>query len=251
MAMRPDPIAWRGLGDSPSFGQQLGTGLTSGTLLGVSTGISTGSAIAGGAAAALAAIAPFTGPAAPFLAAAAALIGPIAKLFHGCGQTCVQATQYADQAGAALEQLLHQYFTQPVRYRSSQVAALAYIDQVFGYVQTSCGNPALGQAGQNCISQRLNPSACHWTASAPAFTKNADGSYSFTPAGRAGSGSWCFNWVTGYRDPVATDPGVVEDPPSQVVGSALSSVASALGLNTAGVPDWALPVGLLLLAALL
>ncbi len=216
-----------GLGDYsfPSAGN-IAQGATSGVLLGASTAISTGSQIAGGIAGALAAIAPFTGPAAPFLAIAAGLVGPIAKMFAGCGSTCTQATQFANQAASALDQMKAAYFAQPVRYKSSQTAALSYFDQIAGWLQQMCSNPALGAAGQRCISERLV---------------------------HGGSAPWCpggtgCDWITAYRDPIANDAGVVPDPPSAAIAGTVDSITNALGLGPssgAGLPDWVLPAALI------
>jgi hypothetical protein len=157
-----------------------------------------------------------TGPAAPFVLAATALLGPMIKLltnaFKGCGQTCVQATQYANQAEQALKQVNAQYAAQPVHYLSAQQHALALIDQLFNALHDSCSNPALGPAGQRCISERLV---------------------------KGGTAPWCPNpghtgcdWITLYRDPIANDPHVVNDPPVvSTTGSGLSTDVSIAGMN--------------------
>ena len=71
-------------------------------------------------------------------------------------------------------------------------------------MQQSCGNPALGAAGQRCISERLV---------------------------RGGSAPWCTkpnnvgcDWYTTIYDPIANDPNVVADPAS-AVNSVVSSIA--------------------------
>lgn len=234
-----------GLGDLPS-GQAIAAGTVAGTVTGAAVAQSTGSAAAGAVAGGLLALAPFTGPAAPFVAAAGALIGPILKLFSGCGQNCVLATQYANQAETALEQMVNQYFAQPVRYQSSQTAALSYIQQVFTALQASCSSPSLGTAGQKCISDRLPQSACTWKASPSSFN-----GCTYTPAGPAGSGSACWNWYVGYYQPILNDPCVVPDP-----AAAGSSVLSSLGISPTasigGVPiaDLILPAAVLVALAL-
>lgn len=205
--------------------------------MGLSTAQRTGSAIAGTIAGTLAAIAPFTGPAAPFIAGLAALVGPIAMQFQGCGQTCIEATKYADQAGAALEQIIHNYFAQPVRTASSRDAALAAVNQVILWIRNACGNPALGKAGQDCISQRVDPNACHWTASANGFHENAAGGWDYTFFGPSGSGSACFNYIKAYVEPLQNDPGVVPDPPGLGGGTTGgSSLPSLLSGSVAGIP---------------
>ena len=236
----------RGLGASTSA---IVGGFTSGATIGYGTAMSTGSEVAGAVAGGLMAAAPFTGPAAPFLIAAATLIAPIASLFKGCGQTCIQATQYADQAGTALSQLLAQYMAQPVHYRSAQVAALSYFDQVWSWLTQSCSNPQLGAAGRRCITDRQAGSTAYRVA--PFGWTQQNGQWVYVPAGANGSGNVPWNWFAGIRDPIANDPTVVEDP-------AGSSILSAVGINPqtqiAGHPltDWfwpaALVVGGLLLA---
>ena len=71
--------------------------------------------------------APLTGPAAPFVG----LAGAIADLFAsfgiggGCGQTCIETSQWANQAGALLDQNIAAYFAIPApRPKSAQQAAL-------------------------------------------------------------------------------------------------------------------------------
>ncbi len=220
-----------GLGDS-STGSKLIGGVTSGAVLGAQTAIATGSNVAGAVAGGLVAAAPFTGPGAPFLLAAAALVGPVASLFKGCGQTCTMATKYINDATAAANKIRDAYFAQPVRYRSSQAGALAYIDQLKQYVMNSCGNPALGDAGQRCINENLVRGY-----------KSA-----WCPAGGCG-------WNELIIDPIANDTGVVPDP---VLGSAVgSSLLESLGVSASaqigGIPiaDLLLPAALLALAVLI
>jgi len=186
----------------------------------------------GGTAASILALSPATGPAAPFVAAAAALVGIIGNLFHGCGNTCIQATQYANQAGAQLDTLKAQYFALPVpRPYAAQQAYLQAVTQIVNWLQQMCGNPALGAAGQRCISERLV---------------------------RGGTAPWCPThtgcdyWSTFY-DPVANDPDVA--PPPSPAAAATSSVTSAIssalpasvsGLLTAsvfGLPLWLIGAG--------
>lgn len=235
-----------GLGDLPS-GQAIAAGTVAGTVTGAAVAQSTGSAAAGAVAGGLLALAPFTGPAAPFVAAAGALIGPILKLFSGCGQNCVLATQYANQAETALEQMVNQYFAQPVRYQSSQTAALSYIQQVFTALQASCSSPSLGTAGQKCISDRLPQSACTWKASPSSFN-----GCTYTPAGPAGSGSACWNWYVGYYQPILNDPCVVPDPAAAAGSSVLSSLGISPTASIGGVPiaDLILPAAVLVALAL-
>jgi len=158
--------------------------------------------------------------------AVGALIGiasQIASLFGGCGQTCVQATQYANQTETLWQQNLETYMNAPVHYASLQAAALNNFDTIANALYTACSNPALGSAGQRCISERLVRGSV-WDAYAH------------------------------FRDPIANDPNVVPDP--SPVTQAGASVLSALGVNPSqtlfGVPlsNLLLPGGLFLVALL-
>ena len=148
-------------------------------------------------------------PATPFLAAAAGLVALFGNIFKGCGNTCIEATQYANQAGSQLDTLKAQYFALPTpRPYAAQQAFLSACQQIFGWLQQMCGNPALGSAGQNCISQRLTQRAC------PSTLPNID---------------WCDYWSF-YYNPVLNDPDVAPatSSASSAVSSATSGVTSAL-----------------------
>ena len=185
------------------------------------------------------AIAPFTGPAAPFVQAAAQLVSIFAQIFSGCGATCTQATTYANQAGAQLDTLKAQYFALPTpRPYEAQQAFLQACNQIFGWLQQMCGNPALGKAGQRCIAERLTRRPCPSTLN----DSNMGG----------GQIKFCDYWSYFY-DPVANDPDVAP-PPSPAtsavssVGSAISSAlpASVSGLLTTsvfGLPLWLIGAG--------
>jgi hypothetical protein len=220
----------RGMGDSdgPSSAQIVG-GFATGATVGASTAISTGSNVAGAVAGGFEAAAPFFGPAAPIIAAIGLLVAPIAKMFQGCGQTCVQATQYANQADAAAQQIHDLYFAQPVRTVAMQQAALNGILQMADWLRQACSNPALGAAGQRCISERIVP---------------------------GGTAPWCPNpgnlgcdWYSTLIYPIQNDTGVVPDPSPVSAGSAdlLSSVGVDPSTTVAGVPikNLLLPAALL------
>jgi hypothetical protein len=229
----------RGVGD---FNQQVST---------------IGSIAASGAATTAALLVQFgavTGPVGAIIGAAAAgliTVGElIAKQFQGCGQTCVVASQDADQVASYLTQNLNQYFSVPApRPQSMQAAALNNVDTAFAALQKACSDPALGAAGQRCISERLV---------------------------RGGTAPWCPNtghtgcdWFVLFRDPIANDSGVGPDPvPAAAAGGAGSGSGSSAGgspaagilqtfginpnatLNGRPISDLFLPVGLLLAAAL-
>lgn len=157
----------------------------------------------GGAGSFLLGAASVPSPASPFLGIAGAiteLLGAIG-IGRGCGQTCVVATQFANQAGTLLQQNLNTYLALPSpRTQSQQAAALSNFDQIWAALISAqaCGNPALGDAGKNCISDRQR-GGCKW--------KDSSGN--------------CWNWFVAFRDPIANDPNVQPD------SSAVSSVAGA------------------------
>jgi len=212
VAPQPGMYSRWGLGETApaSPWTKLAGGSTAGAASGVMTAIATGSPVAGAVSGGLMAIAPFTGPAAPFLIAAATLVAPLAALMNrGCGQTCIQSSEYADKTQSTVEQLTAAYWAQPVRYRSSQVQTLAYIDQALAWLQQMCSDPALGDAGRRCISERLI---------------------------RGGSAPWCptpnhtgCDYLTATRDPIAMDAGVVPDP--SPVDTAAAGLLDAAGFN--------------------
>lgn len=211
-------LALNGLGypdvtSSPSWsGTSIAAG-AAGAGAGITVGLTTGSVKRGSiaaAGAALAAMAPMTGPAAPFVAAVGGIVTGLATMFNGCGQTCTEATKYANRAAEAFEQIKSQYWAQPQRTRSSQTAALAALDAIAGELYAMCSNPALGTAGQKCISERLV---------------------------RGGTAPWCptpdkrgCDFFATFRDPIANDSGVVSDPVAD-------QVAAALGVDAAGLPS--------------
>lgn len=149
------------------------------------------------------------GPAAPIAAIVvgiAAIGVSIANQFHGCGQTCIAASQIADKVEVYLKQNKDAYLSASPRYRSLQLAALNNFDLAAKAMNQACGDPALGDAGQRCISERLV---------------------------RGGSAPWCptgtgCDWYILYRDPIANDSTVVPDP------AEASSYTSSLGLSTGG-----------------
>lgn len=156
--------------------------------------------------------------------AVAALIGiglAVANAFKGCGVTCTQASNIANQVGALLVQNVNAYTGSPIRTVSMQQAALNTFDTAWASLQQACGQAALGNAGVKCITDR-QAGACTWKASPGGW--NADGT--FTPWGAAGSGTACWNWFIGMRDPIANDPNVQPDP---VASSSASLPASLTG----------------------
>lgn len=165
-------------------------------------------------------IAASTGPAAPFVMAAIAAIGPaitlIKGLAQGCGQTCIQASNWANDVAKALEEVKRQYFAQPTRTVSSKVYALQLIDELFDQLKQLCSNPALGDAGRRCISERLVRGV---------RAKYCDQANPPAPPGEC-------NWLVFYRDPIANDNGTVADPATDPV----SALTSGTGWDFSKVP---------------
>jgi hypothetical protein len=166
----------------------------------------------------------------------------IYQIFKGCGQTCVQASNLANQADVLLAKNVDAYTSSSIRYQSMQAAALNTFDTTWAALQQACGNPQLGSAGQSCIADRQQ-GACKWKASAGGW--NSDGTY--TPWGAAGSGQDCWNWFIGMRDPIANDPFVQPDPTSATAGNSITSagIAGSTATNDYG----PLLIGALILAA--
>src|SRR5882672_450013 len=213
----------RGLGATP---QQINSIVTTGasTTLGILAGLH---AVIGGIA--------LAGPVGAAIAGLIAVGSLVANMFHGCGQTCVIASQDADKFGNLAQQNLKTYMNSPVHYASLQAAALNNFDTLMAALQQGCSDPSLGAAGQRCISERLV---------------------------KGGTAPWCPNpghtgcdWITTMRDPIANDPNVVPDP--SPIAQAGSSVLSSVGLSPStqvfgmSLADLALPAAIIGLALFL
>lgn len=185
-----------------------------------------GTAIGGAVGTSTVAILTATGAiAGPVGAAIGAGIGLVTSLVSsliansGCGVTCVQTSQWANQAGAALDQNIQAYFAQPApRSRSSQQAALANFDAIWARLQELCGQAGTGDAGVRCISDR-QAGACHW--------KQTPTSSLLQYPGEPQPGA-CWNWFSGQRDPIANDPNVVDDSASALAQGAADTTASVV-----------------------
>jgi uncharacterized protein (DUF697 family) len=181
----------------------------------ITSAIGAGLVTAGGVIALVPAIGPIVGG---IVAAVGALTSLVGGLFAP-DLTKVQATHIVDQIELqVLNPLLAQWqaLTPEQKTVSAQRAALQVVDSAFASVRQGCSNPALGTAGQKCISERLV---------------------------QGGTAPWCptstgCDWVTAYRVPIASDPEVHPDPvdtsaaPGSVSGtvdSAVSGVSQALG----------------------
>jgi hypothetical protein len=159
----------------------------------------------------------------------------------GCGVTCVETSSWANQAEPLLLQNVQAYFAQPApRSLSSQQAALANFDSVWETLQQQCSQAGTGDAGQRCISDRQS-GACTWKQSSTSPL------LAYTQYGEPATGS-CWNWFSGYRDPIANDPDVTDDSSSALAMGAVDTTAnvlSSLGISSS------LAVPLLLAAAVL
>lgn len=213
-ARTPDNrVAWggwfpMGLGDAQSEANamqniQIGGSLAAGTTTAILGSIvAHGGTVLGLSTAMTTALVPIVGPA---IAAATMIAMRLAK---GCGETCTVASNYANEAEAALRQNLQAYLSSD-RTRAAQKIALANFDTIWEALKRACGTPALKAAGERCISDR-QAGACKWQ-----------------------EGGQCWNWFIGYRDPIANDS-VSEDPVGSSASGALQSFASSV---TSGDPQ--------------
>lgn len=177
-----------------------------GTVYGAGTSVA--APVAGGALATAVAIP--TALAVPLVGAAFAGIwlGIQSILNSGCGQSCVITSNWANQAEGLLKRNLAAYQALPSpRAQSAQAAYLNNFDQVWGYLVRECSSPGLSTAGQHCISDR-QAGACH-------FKSNGQ----------------CWNWFSGYRDPIANDPNVVPDSAASTVTGVVTGAAGSLGVS--------------------
>ena len=142
----------------------------------------------------------------------------------GCGQTCIETSQWANQAEALLGQNIATYFAQPApRSKSQQTAALAVFDAIWARLVALCSDPSTGNAGKRCIADRQ--------AGSCAYHQTAD---KVPPWGTPPAGA-CWNWFAGYRDPIEQDPNVYDDSVGATVDTVGASVSAALastGLST-------------------
>jgi hypothetical protein len=164
-------------------------------------------------------------------------------LRSGCGQTCVVTSQWANEAEPLLSKNVLAYFETPApRTRSQQNAALNNFDVVWAALQQRCSQGGLGVAGQNCIADR-QAGACKWR-------QRADSPLLSIP-GQPQTGA-CWNWFSGYRDPIANDPNVVDDrSPFSQAGAAVESFFGGPGgaPGPGGISPLMLAVGLGLIVA--
>ncbi len=128
------------------------------------------------------------------VAGVASLLGAMG-VGGGCGQSCIVASQNANQVEDAMKANL-------AAFQAGQISrdeALANFDTLWAHLQQVCGQIG-GGAGQNCISDRQE-GACKW--------KDAQGE--------------CWNWFKGYRDPIATAQETISSNPVAAIESGVGS----------------------------
>jgi hypothetical protein len=162
----------------------------------------------------------------PIIGAAIVGITILATLLiknSGCGQTCIETSQWANQAEALLQNNITTYFAQTApRSASQQAAALANFDAIWARLVALCSPPATGNAGKKCISDRQ--------AGSCAYTQPAN---KVPPWGTPAAGQ-CWNWFSGYRDPIANDSDVYDDSVGAAVSNAAAAASSALSSSASG-----------------
>jgi hypothetical protein len=169
----------------------------------------------------------------PIIGAALAAVTAIVTLLienSGCGETCIETSQWANQAEPALLANIQAYFNLPApRTISQQNAALSNFIAVWTTLENQCSQSGLGTAGQKCISDRQS-GACTWkqTATSPLLA--------YVQYGEPNVGE-CWNWYSGYHDPIANDQ-VVDDDPAAVAqvqanaAAGTSSSSTIAGMST-------------------
>jgi hypothetical protein len=200
----------RGMGQGQSTASEIQSGAAA-----VVTGV-TGELAA--VAAGTSTIIPLIGPA---LAGVALLVEAIMN--SGCGETCIETSQWANQAEPILQQNILEYFQLPTpRAASAQAYCLSVFDQTWQGLVSRCSQPGLGSAGQRCITDRQE-GACTWkqTAASPLLSI----------PGEPQPGD-CWNWYNGYRDPIADDTEVATDAQASTPSAAVSTSGNSGGNST-------------------
>lgn len=94
---------------------------------------------------------------------------------------------------------------------AAQAYALEVFSQGWNQIVQLCSNIQLGSAGTSCIADRQN-GACKW--------KDSSGK--------------CFNWFSGYRDPIANDPAVAANVAAAKVAAQSSTPGAPTDTSTPG-----------------
>jgi hypothetical protein len=183
-----------------------------------------GATIMGLTSATLSAAVPFIGPA----LMAATLLVQYLVANSGCGITCVETSEWADQAAAALQQVMDGYFALPApRTQTQKALAVANFNTIWQQLVAACGQAGTGNAGVRCISDRQS-GACTWKQKyAPVYP------------GQPNIGD-CWNWFSGYLQPIQQDP-VVSDATAVSAGGTTTSGGS-FSLTSSGGSSSLLPL---------
>jgi hypothetical protein len=138
----------------------------------------------------------------------------------------IATTQIVNQAEVFLKQNLSawQALSASQKTPEAQQAALMNFDNVWNQVLQACGSGQYGSAGQACIADRQQ-GGCHYQVNGK-----------------------CWNWFSGYRDPIANDPQVA----ANIAAAAASPAGSILpaGVSTALASAGIDPMWLLVAAGL-
>jgi hypothetical protein len=135
----------------------------------------------------------------------------------GPGQK-IKATEYANGAEPILRDNMQLYLKQPIRTVTMQRGALANFDATWAKLVQLCGDPALGDAGKRCISERQKGGVAPWC----------------DKPGHLGC-----DWFVYYRDPIANDPDVKPDASlldkavALITGGSSSAAAPGSAMNPA------------------
>ena len=184
--------------------------------------------------------------------AAGALANVIAGIFSGCGQSCVATSHAANQVAQLLTQNVQNYIAAPIHTEALQAAALAAFDNAWAQLQQFCGNPTYGSAGQRCITDRQR-GACQAKTSPGGWQQDSSGNWTYVWAGQNGSGSACWNWFVGMRDPIANDPTVVPDSvlaADNITVTPAGQVVSTSGSTPAATSSMLIPLAVIAALAL-
>lgn len=132
------------------------------------------------------------------------------------------------------------YFQGP-RTVSSQLQAIANFDAAWGYVASKCSSLQMGEPGKRCVEDRQS-GACKWRRGPGDPMEQYDGV-------KPGE---CWNWFSGYRDPIARD---IPNPDPTITSetvNAIDSIVSSLGIGGGDTNTYLLMGGaVILLAAVL
>jgi hypothetical protein len=234
VATLPGLYRHQGMGATASQDIQLGGSVVAAGATALAGSLAaSGAGVLGISAATLSAAVPFIGPA---LMGATLLVQYLVQN-SGCGPTCVETSQWANQAAAALQQVMDGYFALPSPRTVTQKAlAIANFQTIWKQLQAGCGQPGTGNAGVRCISDR-QAGACTWRQKyAPVYP------------GQPNIGE-CWNWWNGYLGPIQSDPVIPDPVPSSSPGAAsgfLSSLTPGTAAGGSHVLPFAILAGLLL-----